>query len=90
MIKKVFKGKLHRKSAGEHSSLWFFYGLNTKTKKIKPQVRSKKSKWLSLLFFIVNLVVVGVVLAVQLNSEEGVGSLKELFILFVVHNFDAN
>lgn len=78
MIKKVFNGKIH-KGTGENNSLWFFYGLNTKTKKIKPQKRSKKSKWLSLLFFVINLVVVGVVLAIQLNSEEGVGSFKELF-----------
>ena len=79
MIKKVFKGKVHRKVAGEENSLWFFYGLNTKKKSIKPQKRSKKSKWLSFLFFVINLVVVGVVLAIQLNSEEGVGHFKELF-----------
>jgi len=79
MIKKVFHGKIHKKSADEDNSLWFFYRFNANTKKIKPQKRSKKSKWLSLIFFLVNLVVVGVVLAIQLNSEEGVGSLSKLF-----------
>ena len=79
MIKKVFHGKIHKKNTDEDNSLWFFYRFNTNTKKIKPQKRSKKSKWLSLIFFLINLVVVGVVLAIQLNSEEGVGSLNELF-----------
>lgn len=79
MIKKVFHGKIHKKSADEDNSLWFFYRFNAKTKKIKPQTRSKKSKWFSLLFFVINLIVVGIVLAIQLNSEEGVGSIKELF-----------
>lgn len=78
MIKKVFNGKIHRNSAGKVGQ-WFFYGLNTKVKKIEPQKRSKKSKWLSLLMFAINLLVVGVVLAIQLNSEEGVGNFKDLF-----------
>ncbi|MBQ8431233.1 MAG: flippase-like domain-containing protein [Clostridia bacterium] len=41
--------------------------------------RSKTSKLWSLLFFLVNLIVVGVVFAIQINSEAGVGSFKEFF-----------
>lgn len=79
MIKKVYKGKIYRSSATEENRIWFFYGLNTKTSKIKPQVQNKKSKLWSLLFFIINIVAVGVVLAVQINSEEGVSSISNVF-----------
>lgn len=79
MIKKVYKGKIHRNSATEENRIWFFYGLNTKIKKIKPQVQNKKSKLWSLLFFIVNVIAVGVVLGIQINSEEGVSSISNVF-----------
>lgn len=79
MIKKVFHGKLYRKNTDSDNSLWYFYRFNDHTKKVKPHKPSKKSKWLSLAFFLVNLVVVGIVLAIQLNSEAGVGHINQLF-----------
>jgi len=79
MLKKVYYGKFHRKSEDADQHQWFFYSLNTKLKELKPRKRTKKSKLWSLLFFLLNLVIVGVVLAIQINSEAGVGSIKELF-----------
>ena len=79
MIKKVYKGKIHRASAEEENRIWFFYGLNTKIKKIKPQVQGKKSKLWSFLFFIINIITVGIVLTFQINSEEGVESISNIF-----------
>lgn len=79
MLKKVYTGKIHRVNAEEDTRIWFFYGLNTKTKKIKPQKQSKKSKLWSFLFFIINIIVVGVVVTYQVNSEAGVDSIKNLF-----------
>ena len=78
MIKKKFKGQIHRKTT-ENNQLWFFYGLNTNVKRIKPQKQSKKKRWLSFGFFILNLIVLGGVLAFQINTEEGVGSISALF-----------
>ena len=79
MIKKRYIGKIHRQNLDEDNHLWFFYGLNSKVKKIKPQKQSKKSKIFSLLFFLLNIVVVGIILAVQINSEEGITPIKNLF-----------
>ena len=79
MIKKVYKGKIHRVGAKEENRIWFFYGLNTKTRKIKPQVQGKKSKLWSFLFFIINIIAVAVVLTFQINSEEGVESIANIF-----------
>ena len=79
MIKKVYKGKIHRVGAKEENRIWFFYGLNKKTRKIKPQVQGKKSKLWSFLFFIINIIAVAVVLTFQINSEEGVESIANIF-----------
>jgi len=79
MIKKRFEGKFHRKINAEENQQWFFYGLNTKVKRIKPQKQSKKRRFWSLAFFLLNLVVLGGVLAFQINSEAGVGSLSDFF-----------
>lgn len=79
VIKKVYKGRVYHNNATEENRIWFFYGLNTKTKKIKPQVQNKKSKIWSLLFFIINIIAVGVVLGIQINSEEGVSSISNVF-----------
>ena len=79
MIKKRYIGKIHRQNLDEDNHLWFFYGLNSKVKKIKPQKQSKKSKIFSLIFFLLNIVIVGIILAVQINSEEGITPIKNLF-----------
>ena len=79
MIKKKFDGKIHRINETGDNQLWFFYGLNTKLKRIKPQKQSQKRRLLSIGFFILNLVVLGGVLAFQINSDAGVGSISALF-----------
>ena len=79
MIKKRFDGKIYRKTNSDENQMWFFYGLNNNVKRIKPQKPSKKRRLWSIAFFLVNLIVLGGVLAFQINSEEGVGSLSNLF-----------
>lgn len=79
MIKKEFHGKMHRVRPADTNGRWFFYGINDKKKKIKPQTQSKKSKIWSFVFLAVNILVVACVLAYQINSEDGVSSIKNLF-----------
>ena len=79
MIKKIYHGTIHKSNAEEESGKWFFHGLNTKVKKIEPQKQSKKSRLWSFLFLVVNIVVLGCVLIYQINSEEGVPSISNLF-----------
>lgn len=79
MIKKVYHGNIRKPNVDNESDKWFFHGLNTKIKKIKPQKQSKKSKRWSLLFLILNIVILGAVLVYQINSEEGVPAFSTLF-----------
>lgn len=79
MIKKVYHGNIYKSNVDNESDKWFFHGLNTKIKKIKPQKQSKKSKRWSLLFLVLNIVILGAVLVYQINSEEGVPAFSTLF-----------
>lgn len=79
MIKKVYHGNIHKNTADYQSGNWFFHGLNKKIKKIEPQKQSKKSKTWSLLFLLLNIVILGGVLIYQIHSEEGVPSISMLF-----------
>ncbi|MBQ3502921.1 MAG: flippase-like domain-containing protein, partial [Clostridia bacterium] len=54
----------------------FYISANKKLAKKKPE--NKKKVW-SLVFFLVNIFVIAIVLAVQLNSEEGITSLNQVF-----------
>lgn len=77
MLKKKFKGKIHRSSKDtSYDMVNFYYSANNKLAKRKP--KDKKKIW-SLVFFLVNIFVIVAVLAVQLNSEEGISSLSSVF-----------
>ena len=54
-----------------------FYSSNNQ-KEIKKQPKSKKNIW-SLVFFLVNIFVILIILGIQLNSEQGISSLSEVF-----------
>ena len=77
MVKKTFKGKIHRAFKGKSYEMeTFYYTANRKV--VRKEPKSKK-KILSLIFFLVNIFVICVVLAIQLNSEEGITSIGEVF-----------
>lgn len=77
MIKKKFSGKIHHLNKDKFYGLEAFYTSCNK-KVLKKQPKTKKNIW-SLVFFLVNIFVIAVVLAVQLNSEEGITSIDEVF-----------
>ena len=77
MIKKKFKGTIHK--AGHNNSYdvaVFYYSANNRLAKKQP--KEKRKMW-PLIFFLVNIFVITIVLAIQLNSEQGITSLTELF-----------
>ena len=77
MIKKIFKGKIYRSSKDSSYDMGNFYiSANKKLDKKKPV--NKKNIW-SLVFFLVNIFVIVTVLAIQLNSEEGITSFTQVF-----------
>ena len=77
MLKKKFKGRIHRASKDRSYDMeTFYYSANHKV--VHKQPKSKKKIW-SLVFFLVNIFVIAIVLAVQLNSEEGINSIGEVF-----------
>ena len=77
MIKKKFNGKIHHSNKDKFYGLEVFYTSCNK-KILKKQPKTKKNIW-SLVFFLVNIFVIAVVLAVQLNSEEGITSIVDVF-----------
>lgn len=77
MIKKKFSGKIHHASKDSSYDMAVFYSSDNK-KILKKQPKTKKNIW-SLVFFLVNIFVIVIVLAIQLNSEEGITSLNEVF-----------
>ena len=77
MLKKKFEGKIHRASKDKSYEMeMFYYSANNKVVHNEP--KSKKKIW-SLLFFVVNIFVIAIVLAIQLNSEEGISSIGQVF-----------
>lgn len=77
MLKKKFKGKIYHASKDNSYDMGNFYiSANKKLAKKKPV--NKKKIW-SLAFFLINIFVIAIVLALQLNSEEGITSLDEVF-----------
>lgn len=77
MIKKKYDGIIHRSNKGNSYDMAVFY-CSANKKLAKKQPKDKKGIW-SLLFFVVNISVIFIVLAVQLNSEQGISSLSEVF-----------
>lgn len=76
MVKKRFKGKVHKGERSNGYNVWTFYcSANKNLTKKKP--KDKKKIW-SLIFFLINIAVIAVILAVQLHKEGGVTSLDEL------------
>jgi len=77
MLKKKFKGKIYRTSKDKSYDMQvFYYSANRKLARKQP--KNKKKTW-SLVFFLVNIFVIAVVLGVQLNSEDGISSLANVF-----------
>ena len=77
MLKKKFKGRIHHSSKDCSYDIGNFYiSANKKLYRKKPE--NKKKIW-SLVFFLVNIFVIAIVLAIQLNSEEGITSLNKVF-----------
>ncbi|MBQ8522303.1 MAG: flippase-like domain-containing protein [Clostridia bacterium] len=85
MIKKKYKGKIHHLRKGNSYNMEVFYATCNK-KVIKKQPKTKKNVW-SLVFFLVNIFVIAIVLAVQLNSEEGISSIKDVFNSNIQYKF---
>ena len=77
MIKKKYKGRIHRIGKDNSYDMQVFYNSANK-KMLKKQPKSKKKVW-SLVFFLVNIFVIVIVLATQLNSEQGISSFKDVF-----------
>ncbi|MFQ6724109.1 MAG: lysylphosphatidylglycerol synthase transmembrane domain-containing protein [Clostridia bacterium] len=77
MIKKRYKGKIyHLDKDGSYDVQTFYTSANKKV--LKKQPRNKKKIW-SLVFFLINIFTIVMVLATQLNSEEGISSFNEVF-----------
>ena len=77
MIKKKYSGRIYKSSKDSSYDMQFFYSSGNK-KVLKKQPKTKKNIW-SLVFFLVNIFVIVIVLAVQLNSEEGITSIGKVF-----------
>ncbi len=77
MLKKKFKGKIHRVAKDSSYEMeTFYYSANHKV--VHKEPKSKK-KAMSLVFFLVNIFVIAIVLGIQLNSEDGITSIGEVF-----------
>lgn len=77
MVKKKFKGKVHKGSKSNGYNVWTFYYSANKNLTKKPP-KDKKKIW-SLIFFLVNIVVISIILIVQLRKEGGITSLNKLW-----------
>ena len=77
MIKREYRGKIRKVNKGKTYDMEMFYSSANRHLAKKHPV-DKKKIW-SLLFFIVNIFVIFVVLGVQLNSEEGITSIADIF-----------
>ena len=77
MIKKKYKGKIVRSYKDNSYDMQVFY-TSGNHKVLKKQPKTKKKVW-SLAFFLLNIFVITIVLAVQLNSEEGITSIAQIF-----------
>ena len=77
MLKKRFRGKIYHISKDNFYDVsTFYYSANRKLDKKEP--KTKKKVW-SLVFFLVNIFVITMVLAIQLHSEEGISSIRSVF-----------
>ena len=77
MLKKKFSGRIyHFTKDNSYDVDVFYYSANHKL--VKKEPKHKKRNW-SLAFFLVNIFVIAVVLAVQLNSEQGISSIATVF-----------
>ena len=77
MVKNTYKGKIHKLNKGKSYDMAVFYSSANRYLAKKHPV-DKKKIW-SLVFFLVNIFVIFVVLGMQLNSEEGISSISEIF-----------
>lgn len=77
MIKNKYKGRIHKVGKDNSYDMAVFY-CSANKRLAKKQPKDKKKKW-SLIFFLVNIFVIFIVLAVQLNSEQGITSIAEIF-----------
>lgn len=77
MIKKKYKGKIYRFYKDSSYDMQVFY-TSCNNKVLKKRPKTKKKAW-SLAFFLLNIFVITIILAVQLNSEEGISSIGEVF-----------
>ncbi len=76
MLKRKFRGKIHKSSKNENFDLWTFYC--TTNKNVVKKVPKSKKNWYSLLFFAANLLVISIVFIIQFNSQDGVSSFSSL------------
>ena len=77
MLKKKFEGKIS-KIDEDFLNLWTFY-CSTNPKVDEKTHQTRKKKLWSLIFFAINIAVISIVLALQLNSREGVTPLSNIF-----------
>ncbi len=77
MIKKRYNGTIYHANKDHSYDLKVFY-TSANHKPLKKQPKVKKNIW-SLVFFLVNIFTIVIVLAVQLNSEEGITSINKVF-----------
>ena len=77
MIKKKYNGRIHRNYKDNSYDMAVFYCSANKSLAEK-QPKEKKKVW-SLVFFLINIFTILIVLAVQLNSEQGITSISEIF-----------
>lgn len=76
MFKKRFNGKVYKGSKSNGGDVWTFYCSANKSLPTK-RPKDKKKIW-SLLFFLVNIVVIVAILIFQLRKEGGVAPLSDL------------
>lgn len=76
MVKKKFNGKVYKGKKSNGYNVWTFYcSANKNLTKKKP--KDKRKIW-SLIFFLINVVVIVAILIFQLKKEGGVASLSDL------------
>jgi uncharacterized protein (TIRG00374 family) len=77
MIKKKYEGRIYRLNKDNSYDVQVFY-TSSNSKVLKKQPKTKKKVW-SLAFFLLNIFVITIILAIQLNSEDGITSINEVF-----------
>lgn len=85
MIKRKYQVKIHRSNKDKSYDMQTFY-TTANRKVLKKQPKHKKKIW-SLIFFLVNIFVITIVVARQLNSDEGVKSISNVFNSNVVAEY---